>query len=278
MIVLDNAQVLGARRQVVLGPVNAKFEAGVHALVGPPRAGAPELLAVLAGAARVHRGLVTVLGEAPRSRAEVTWVRLTDASVPPALTVGELFAAAAALRREAPSPAAGRLERFGLTKLIDRQLASLDAIERHTVLLVEALTSTAKILLLDEPFTHLDARAAGALASALVERSRSACVVVATASRRDAAVLGARRYVMGGTSWLASEGATSVSPAGGYRLVGRGLRALATRLSSDASASAISWHDDALVVRSEDPEALALAVGAAIAELGIDLDLFEPVP
>jgi ABC-type multidrug transport system ATPase subunit len=273
--------IVGARRGVrPLGPLSLDLGIGAHAFVGGRETGGARLLAILAGEASLESGTARVLGAAPHVRKEVAYVPLACA-LPAGHTVVEALALAAAIRGGASGTRSSRarLDAFDLTLLADRRVESLDAEEVHTIALVEAITSAAEVLLLDEPLARTTARASMFLLEALRQRAREATVLVTTASDRDARALDA-------SIWRLHDGAIAQrrstidairSEVHAFRLIGSDLRPLAAALASDARAEALSWQGPDLVVRGAESEALASALGACIASSGVAVDLMEPV-
>lgn len=290
MIALEGATLSGAigRRgrgatkasRLALGPVSLELGAGAHAFVGPSAEGGPLLLAVLAGAERLRTGRAFVLGEPAEvgGRRELSWVPVAP-DLPPALTPIEMLALGGRLRGAVADSPEERLEQFGLSVLGRRRIATLSSRERHSVALVEALTSTATVLLLDEPLGHLDARCAAAIVERIKLRAaEGACVVFATASSRDAAALGASTWMVRGGLCVKKDEARSndeLSQVRGLRVMGPDLGALADALASDPRAR-VDWEGSDLLVRGDDATAVATAVGERVASSGVVVDLLEP--
>jgi ABC-type multidrug transport system ATPase subunit len=177
---------------VALAALTVQLEAGTHALLGGKGDGPSIVLGLIAGRLRLRGGSVRVLGSPagdPRVRPAIAYVPL-DAVLPDAQRVEEALEAAASIRGEAPRDPVATLTRFGVGALARRVVRTLSRDEVRTVALAEALTSTAKILLLEEPLAALEPQALGAVTEALETRARNgACVVVATGSTRDARAL-----------------------------------------------------------------------------------------
>lgn len=280
MIRLDDATLAGRGKRLALGPVTLELAAGAHAFVGAGAAGGPLLLAVLAGAAKLRSGEATVLGERPHARSDLAWVPVAPL-LPGALTAAEILALSVRLRGgDATRTPLARLEAFALGPIADRRAATLSPPELHALALVAALTSPAKVLLLEEPLGHLDARAAPAMIEAIRSRAgEGACVVVATASERDARALGASTWhVRGGLCVKADDDrARDFARIKGIRVLGPDLQRLADALADDVRAQGIAWQGTDLVVKGSDPLALATAIGAEIAATGVTVDMLEPL-
>lgn len=285
MIALENATTFGSKGRLALGPVSLSFGKGAHALVGPGAEGGPLLLAALAGAMRLRSGRALIDERPATSRPDVAWVPLPS-ELPRSLTVEEVLATGQALRggsargQGASTAPAAQLERFGISALSKRRVATLSLEEVHTVALVEALTSNTSVLLLEEPLCRIDARAASPLVEALRERARDgACLLVATASERDARALSATMFVVRGGLCVRRDepGHGDLSRLAGLRIVGPDLRPLAELLTGNVHAQTIAWEGSALMVRGSDGLGLATAVSRAIASSGVDVEVLEPL-
>lgn len=262
----------GARLGAELTNLTLRLEAGCHALVEAAPAHARLLLDLVAGHARATRGQVRVLGAAPGgvlAAAGTAYVPL-DVPLPDGLTVTEVAELEAELRATASVQSAQRrLETLDLGALGARVVHTLSARERRAVALALALTSGARVLLLEEPLVELDGRAgprvAGAL-RALVQRGE-VCVLLSTASRHDAGLLGARRYSLTGERLVAlgvEGGAHALA------IVADEPMRLAAALAAEGTTAAIHSDRTSLLVETSDLEATAatvarVAVHAALA-------------
>jgi ABC-type multidrug transport system ATPase subunit len=261
--------------------VSLELGPGLHALLGARADGAPLLLAVAAGWVRPRSGKVLVLGGAPSaSRKQIAYVPL-DARPPSSLRVAEALDVAAAIRGERASlvrPAVERLAMLGVGALADRLTQSLTSPESRAVLLAEALTSTARVLLIDEPLVDVDPRAAGALPALLRESAAAGVtVLVATSSPRDALDLSNDQHVLTRGHLAGTLRATDVPSltAGAeprLRVVSRDSRALLGALSGDPSFTRAELDDDALVLYGPDPGAMADAVARASLASHVELE------
>ena len=77
------------------------------------------------------------------------------------------------------------LDRLGLTMLADRQIGRLSGGQRQRVLLARALAQDADLLLLDEPFSGIDARTRAVLATVVDGLSRQGKTIVAATHDLD---------------------------------------------------------------------------------------------
>jgi ABC-type sulfate/molybdate transport systems ATPase subunit len=140
------------------------------ALFGPSGAGKTTILEVIAGLQEPGRGTVVLDGRvltrtAPPRRQVPPWQRRVgllrqDPALFPHLSVRQNLAYAARTR---PGPGTGRdeitriAERLGIGGLVDDRPARLSGGQAHRVALGRLLASRCDALLLDEPYTGLDA-------------------------------------------------------------------------------------------------------------------------
>lgn len=194
MIALDRVQARtepspGHAPSAIRG-TSLTWSAGILAVVGAPHDGTAALLGVLSGRVRVRAGSVRIGGKTPdAARTDIAHVPL-DCVLPDALLVSEICELAARLRGESPKPAAERLSVLGLESLAGRRSRSLSLGETRAVSLAIALTSGASLLLVEEPLAHLEGASARVTEALRNRAAAGACVVVSTASVRDAIMLG----------------------------------------------------------------------------------------
>ena len=147
-------------RRTVLSAVDLELHGpGIVRVEGANGAGKSTLLRLLAGVSRPTRGRVEVEGD--------------RAFVP------ERFRGTGALRAGELLRLAGGEPALGIDDLLRRPLAELSQGQAQRVALAAAVTKPADVLLLDEPFTALDAASAGELEMRLTDRARTALVIVA---------------------------------------------------------------------------------------------------
>ncbi len=176
-------------------PTLAKLNFSIHcghtlAVMGPNGAGKSTLLNVLAGLMSSTNGKVLWDGKAlHQTRREVAWLpqrNQVDLSFP--ITVRELVEMG---RYPALGPwrAAGEhdativdkaMRTLSIADLQQRQILELSGGQLQRVFLARALAQEAHILLLDEPFTGLDAPGANALGKLLGELAHEGRLVIAS--------------------------------------------------------------------------------------------------
>jgi len=261
-----------------LTKISLELGAGIHAVLGTPADGAPLLLAVAAGWVRPRSGQVVTLGTSPAAaRRQVAYIPHA-ARLPPALRVAELLDVAADVRGERAAPAVGRLAEVGIAPLADRWTHHLTPPEARGVLLAEAITSSVRVLLIDEPFVDVDPRVAGALAGKLRERAAAgATVVLATSSPRDALELSNEQWVLSLGRLVGAMRATdtpllSAGTRPRLRVVARDAKALLAALAGEPYFTGVELEDQALFLSGTDAAAMATAVARAALATGVELE------
>jgi len=151
--------------QPLLQDVNLHVVAGeVVALLGPSGSGKSTLLGITAGLQQPDAGTVWLEGQditalAPERRGFA--LMFQDFALFPHLNVLDNVAFGLVeqrhSRRQAREAAAQMLELFGLTALAQRRVWNLSGGEQQRVALARALITQPRVLLLDEPFSALDA-------------------------------------------------------------------------------------------------------------------------
>jgi heme exporter protein A len=188
---------------VALRGVNAKLAAGeITALEGPNGAGKSTLLAVLATVIRPTFGRVVYepLGDDPNVvRPELGWVA-HESMLYRELTGRENVELAARLYGAFDADACERaFSRVEAGAFVDRRVGTLSRGQRQRIALARALVHSPSVLLLDEPWTGLDASSAALLERELMaERERGTLVVVVTHAADQAERIGARRLRLEG--------------------------------------------------------------------------------
>jgi ABC-type multidrug transport system ATPase subunit len=269
---------------LVLPPLTLTMASGAHALFGGRLDGPSVVLAMLAGQQRPKSGAVLVARghpEDPAVRREVAYVPL-DAALPEPMRVDEVMRMASQLRGEQEKDAGSRLDVLGLAPLERRTVRSLSFEERRAVLLAEAVTSEASVLLVEEPLAHLDARATALAGEALRARAaRGACVVVATASLRDARLL-AEDVLTFDRGVLVRRAAASdpvvlSGPRGAsVRVIASDAARLAAELAHESPVARASVVAGVLVAQGADAVEVAAAIARAAARADVAIESLTP--
>ena len=199
---IDRIVVEGVTRTfggvAALRGVNAELRAGeIVALEGPNGAGKSTLLAVLATVIRPTFGRVVYdpIGDDPEGvRPELGWVA-HESLLYRELSGRENVELAARLYGTDDAAACDRaFARVEASGFVDRRVGSLSRGMRQRIALARALVHSPSVLLLDEPWTGLDAASATLLERELVrERERGTLVVVVTHAADQAERIGARK-------------------------------------------------------------------------------------
>jgi manganese/zinc/iron transport system ATP- binding protein len=171
-------------------PVGARV-----AVVGPNGAGKSTLLKAVAGLLPVHQGEIRIHGLPVGAchhrvaylpqRNEVDWRFPIDVR---RMVMTGRYVHLGWLRRPGPRDraiVAEVMERLGLTMLADRQIGQLSGGQQQRVLLARALAQDADLLLLDEPYSGVDARTRAILAKVVDELSRQGKTIVAATHELD---------------------------------------------------------------------------------------------
>ena len=169
------------------------------ALVGPSGCGKSTFLHILAGLIKDYEGTAEISPlQARRSLVMqhfglFPWKRVDENVELPLILNG-------VKRTERRARAAAVFRELGLEGLERRYPAQLSGGQRQRLALGRALIAEPEILLLDEPFSSLDAITREKLQNLLLDirRGRSLTCVLATHSIEEAAFLGGRILVMGG--------------------------------------------------------------------------------
>ncbi|MBC7338627.1 MAG: ABC transporter ATP-binding protein [Firmicutes bacterium] len=203
------------------------------AIIGPSGCGKTTLLHALAGLVTPAAGEVRVGGEVVRGPRERTAVILQDWGLFPWKTVWANAALGLEIRgrlRAGRARVEGLLREMGLWELRHRFPAQLSGGQRQRVAIARALALEPDLLLMDEPFSSLDAltrEAMQELVAGILRRGEITAVLV-THDIAEAAFLGQQILVMapGRISWQVSNPG-AMEP--GYRATGQFLD-LCTRL------------------------------------------------
>ncbi|HVJ42064.1 MAG TPA: ABC transporter ATP-binding protein [Dongiaceae bacterium] len=183
-------QGLGKRfKQPAVDGLSLDIAAGeFYALLGPNGAGKTTTLRIVAGLMRPDGGSVRIFGidalKDPVSAKRITaWVS-DEPMIYDKLTPMEYLVFVAGLWGIAPQSAAAKardlINWLDLTAVADERCEDFSKGMRQKVALAGALVHDPRLIILDEPLTGLDARAARLVKDVLRDRVRQGCTVVMT--------------------------------------------------------------------------------------------------
>src|SRR6267154_6727043 len=182
----------------VTNNLDLRIEAGArHALIGPNGAGKSTLVNLLTGALKPSSGKVWLNGEeiTKLPAAERVWKGLSRtfqvSTIFPRLTAFEAVVLAICRRerlllnpsrllsgcRAEAEEAWGFLQRFGLSRVADRQMGKLAYGQQRLTEIVLALAARPKVLLLDEPAAGVPAQDSEALFAAIENLPRDVAIL-----------------------------------------------------------------------------------------------------
>ena len=177
---------------------------GISCLVGPSGCGKTTLLLAAAGLVRPCSGSVSLDDEPVRAGDRRVGLILQQYGLFPWFSVRENVELGLRLRRVAPEErrrtACRELRMLGLAEQEDRYPRELSGGQQQRVAIARAYALRPTLLLMDEPFSALDAPTREGLQDLLLEaaRSRPTSVLMVTHSIEEAACLGNPVWVMAG--------------------------------------------------------------------------------
>jgi ABC-type multidrug transport system ATPase subunit len=261
-----------------IAPLTASFGPGVHALLGAREDGVGVLLAAIAGRARARSGIVRILGAEPREIARGVAYVPREPALPEVMRVREVLEVARQIRREPPTDPRARLEALGIADLLERKVKTLGLDEARTVMLCEAITSLARVVLLDDPYARMDARAASRLGEAVRARAADgACVIVATASPREASELAQDLLVFdkGKLARRAPPSPELLTHAAGparLRVVTSDARAFVAALAAEEAVQTLEADASGVVATGADAVVVAGAIARAVVKARVEVE------
>ncbi|ATW26554.1 ABC transporter ATP-binding protein [Candidatus Formimonas warabiya] len=177
----------------------ARGQRGV--IIGPSGCGKSTLISVLAGLNAHYSGQVLIDGNPPQGGGDTALI-LQDFGLLPWKTVWENVILGLQLRKKNPGQikktAEAVLEKLGLFSLAKRYPAQLSGGQRQRVAIARALVLEPKLLLMDEPFSSLDALTREEIQDFLLEiweETRLSTLLI-THNIEEAVFLGQKIFVM----------------------------------------------------------------------------------
>ncbi|WP_395647510.1 ATP-binding cassette domain-containing protein [Terricaulis sp.] len=172
-------------RKQVLADVSLTFQPGLTLLIGPSGAGKSTLLRLLSTAERPNRGAISWNGNTARGPWRRTLGYAPQAvDLPEDLTAREFALHIAALKGldlgAADKQFGAITDAIGLHADINNRIASFSGGMRRRLIFAQAMLGAPELLALDEPTAELDGETARKLGALIVERAKSAVVVMTT--------------------------------------------------------------------------------------------------
>jgi putative hydroxymethylpyrimidine transport system ATP-binding protein len=163
-------------------------------LLGPSGVGKSSILKLIAGLETgiMFDGSITASDGAPLA-GRIAYMAQDDLLFPWRSVLDNVLIGAA-LRREAPDPDRARtlLARVGLSGLLDRRPVELSGGQRQRAALARTLMEDRPVILLDEPFSALDARTRAGVQEIAADLLAGRSVLLVTHDPAEAARLGHR--------------------------------------------------------------------------------------
>ncbi|MHB1005481.1 MAG: ABC transporter ATP-binding protein [Chloroflexota bacterium] len=163
MIAVDGLEFGYVPGKSVFADFSWRANAGeAWAVIGPSGCGKSTLLYLLAGLRRPRKGTVLIDGQPLRKPRPATGLILQDYGLLPWLTTRDNVALGLRIRGKMGRPAQigiadGWLGRLGLAEAVARYPAELSGGQRQRVAIARTLALDPDLLLMDEPFSSLDA-------------------------------------------------------------------------------------------------------------------------
>jgi len=175
-------------RKTVLADVSHTFTPGLTLLTGPSGAGKSTLLRLIATVEKPNRGAIAWNGASlsgARGKLRKTLGYAPQAvDLPEDLTAREFALHIASLKGLALSAADKQFiaitEAIGLHADINNRIASFSGGMRRRLIFAQAMLGAPQLLALDEPTAELDGETARKLGALILERARTAAVIMTT--------------------------------------------------------------------------------------------------
>jgi len=196
----------GYEGKQVFHDVSLSVSAGkTGCIIGPSGCGKTTLLMLTAGLKRADAGSVRLDGLPVTPGDSRVGLILQHYGLFPWLTVSENIAVGLRLRHVAAAArrrmVARELSRLGLQECAERYPNALSGGQQQRVAIARSMTLAPRLLLMDEPFSALDAMTRESLQDVLLEtlEDNSMTVLLVTHSIEEAAYLGGRIWLLAGS-------------------------------------------------------------------------------
>lgn len=157
MITIDNLSVT-YNNFPILENINLQLKSGITcALIGPSGCGKSTLLNILAGLSNNYNGLIKINEQKPSPKQQIIGFIPQNYGLLPWLTVKENILLGLKIKHLNKSLPNKLINNLGLTNLLDRYPNRLSGGQQQRVSLARAFSLNADLLLMDEPFSALDA-------------------------------------------------------------------------------------------------------------------------
>jgi NitT/TauT family transport system ATP-binding protein len=187
---------------VVLKSINLSLTKGkIGVIIGPSGCGKSTLLNLLAGLHNNFRGEVSIDGQAPSKKLETALI-LQDYGLLPWKTIADNIRLGLQIQKVSKEEATIRteqvLEQVGLSSLAKRFPSQLSGGQRQRIAIARSLVLKSNILLMDEPFSSLDALTREEMQDLLLEiwQGSNLSILLVTHSIEEAVFLGEEIFVM----------------------------------------------------------------------------------
>lgn len=194
-----------------LQDVNLSLAQGsIGALIGPSGSGKSTLLSIVAGLKRDYQGRVLLNGQLPENNKETALI-LQDYGLLPWKTVWDNVRLGLQIKGLPKVEAAERIEKtlakLGLLNLKKRFPAQLSGGQRQRVAIARSLVLEPKLLLMDEPFSSLDALTREEMQDWLLKlwQETGLTILFITHNIEEAVFLGQKILVMSGSPGTISQ-------------------------------------------------------------------------
>lgn len=190
MITFDNVELCHGGRLILSGLSGTIKSGSLFALIGPNGSGKTTLLRAIAGLHPLAGGRIDQGGVTAPDIALLAQGSHLDRTFP--ITCREVVALAAAglgpfrsIGRDQLSAARAALGRVGLAGMEQRPIQALSAGQFQRVLFARTMMQDAKLILLDEPFTAVDAATTSLLMSVIEDWHRQGRTIIAVLHDMD---------------------------------------------------------------------------------------------